>query len=40
MSAKVIFGEPAFASLDAAKAWTGCEQYAQLKALLLSVKYS
>lgn len=38
-AATVIFGEPAFPSVDAAKAWMNTEQYRQLKALLLSVKY-
>jgi hypothetical protein len=45
LTATVIVGEPgvptpAFKSPSAAKAWLGTEQYAQLKALLLSVKYS
>jgi hypothetical protein len=31
---------PAFKSPAAAKAWMGSEQYAQLKAMLLSVNYS
>lgn len=43
MSAFVVFGQqekqPVFASLDAAKAWMATEQYAQLKALLLSLNY-
>ena len=38
--AKVLFGSPAFASVDAAKAWMTTEQYSQLKRLLLSLKYS
>lgn len=41
--AHVIFNEPpqpAFSSREAAKAWMGTEQYAQLKALLMSVRYS
>lgn len=38
-AATVIFGEPAFPSIDAAKAWMNTEQYRQLKALLLSVTY-
>lgn len=38
--AKVLFGSPAFASVDAAKAWMITEQYSQLKRLLLSLKYS
>jgi hypothetical protein len=38
--AKVLFGSPAFASVDAAKAWMTTEQYIQLKRLLLSLKYS
>jgi hypothetical protein len=37
---RTIFGEPAFPSRDAAKAWMGTEQYAQLKALMLSLTYS
>ncbi|WP_427133627.1 hypothetical protein [Pseudarthrobacter sp. S9] len=38
--AKVIFGSPAFASVEAAKAWMTTEQYSQLKRLLFSLKYS
>jgi hypothetical protein len=38
--AKVLFGSPAFASVDAARAWMTTEQYGQLKRLLLSLKYS
>lgn len=44
LTASVIFGDSptqqTFASPDAAKAWMGTEQYAQLKALLLSLTYS
>jgi hypothetical protein len=44
MEAWVDLGSPttksAFASPDAAKAWMATEQYAQLKAMLLSLKYS
>lgn len=44
MTARVIFDDlptrQAFTSPDAAKAWMGTEQYARLKALLLSLKYS
>jgi hypothetical protein len=44
MEAWVVFGETGFkqvfASLAAAKAWMGTEQYAQLKAMLLSLKHS
>jgi hypothetical protein len=44
LTASVIFGDSptqqTFASPDAAKAWMGTEQYAQLKALLISLKYS
>lgn len=44
MTARVIFGGSApthpFASPAAAKAWMGSEQYAQLKAMLLSLNYS
>ena len=43
MEAAVIFDfekQPVFASPDAAKAWMATEQYAQLKALLLSLTYS
>lgn len=42
MTASVIFDyekQPVFASIDAAKAWMATEQYAKLKALLLSLKY-
>jgi hypothetical protein len=38
--AKVLFGSPAFASVDAANAWMTTEQYSQLKRLLLTLKYS
>lgn len=38
--AKVIFGDPAFGSVDAAKAWMATEQYSQLKAMLLSLSYN
>lgn len=38
--AKVLFGSPAFASVDAAKAWMTTEQYIQLKRLLLTLKYN
>ncbi|WAH96741.1 hypothetical protein [Arthrobacter sp. MMS18-M83] len=38
--ASVIFNEPPFASRAAAKAWMATEQYAQLKALLMSLSYS
>ena len=37
---RTIFAEPAFPSREAAKAWMGTEQYAQLKALMLSLAYS
>ena len=43
MEAAVIFDfekQPVFASPDAARAWMATEQYAQLKALLLSLTYS
>ena len=44
MTAVVVFGgtasKPAFASPAAAKAWTESEHYVQLKAMLLSLKYS
>lgn len=44
LTASVIFGDSptrqAFTSPGAAKAWMGTEQYARLKALLLSLKYS
>ena len=43
LSAVVIFSgtesRPPFTSPDAAKAWMGSEQYAQLKALLVSLSY-
>jgi hypothetical protein len=42
MSARVIFDldkQPTFATPEAAKAWMGSTQYAQLKSLLLSVSY-
>lgn len=38
--AKVLFGNPAFPSVDAARAWMTTEQYSQLKRLLLSLKYT
>lgn len=44
LTARVIFGDSptqqTFTSPDAAKAWMGTEQYARLKALLLSLTYS
>lgn len=44
LTAMVVFDEkaftPAFASPAAAKAWMGTEQYAQLKAMLLTLRYS
>lgn len=42
MSARVLFDfekQPIFATPEAAKAWMGSTQYAQLKALLLSLSY-
>lgn len=42
MSARVIFDvdkQPAFATPEAAKAWMGSAQYAQLKSMLLSLSY-
>ncbi|HSN37951.1 MAG TPA: hypothetical protein VLT34_16515 [Arthrobacter sp.] len=43
LTAVVVFGgtesKPPFATPDAAKAWMGSEQYAQLKAMLLSLRY-
>lgn len=38
--ASVIFGMPAFASIDDAKAWMSTTQYSQLKEVLLSLNYS
>jgi hypothetical protein len=38
--AGVIFNQPAFPSREAAKAWMATEQYAQLKALIMSLSYS
>ncbi len=38
--AKVIFADPAFGSVDSAKAWMATEQYSQLKAMLLSLSYA
>ena len=35
----VLFGTPAFPSVEAAKAWMATKQYGELKKLLLSVKY-
>ena len=43
MAAVVVFDytrQPVFATREAAKAWLATEQYAQLKALLLSLKYA
>jgi hypothetical protein len=37
--ARVTFEDVAFPSVDAAKAWMRTAQYAQLRALLLSVRY-
>jgi hypothetical protein len=39
LDTRVLFGIPAFPSIDAAKAWMDTEQYGSLKRLLLSVKY-
>lgn len=39
MDTKVLFGTPAFPSIDAAKAWMASEQYGELKQVLLSVTY-
>lgn len=39
METHVIFGTPAFASIEAAKAWMATEQYSKLKRLLLSLSY-
>ncbi len=36
----VIFNRPAFPSRDAARAWMATDQYAKLKALLLSLNYA
>ncbi|MEO5778262.1 MULTISPECIES: hypothetical protein [Arthrobacter] len=38
-TAKVIFADPAFDSVDSAKAWMATAQYSQLKRLLLSLSY-
>ncbi|MBT1003051.1 hypothetical protein KIH31_10570 [Paenarthrobacter sp. DKR-5] len=44
MAARVSLGDqsrsPAFASPAAAKAWMGIGQYAQLRTMLLSLRYS
>ncbi|MGO4583781.1 hypothetical protein AB4Z38_07825 [Arthrobacter sp. 2RAF6] len=40
MVARVLFGTPAFTSPAAARAWMATDQYKQLKALLLSLKYA
>ncbi|KQR79952.1 hypothetical protein ASF98_20020 [Arthrobacter sp. Leaf337] len=43
MSAYVVFDfekQPAFATPDAAREWMGSERYAQLKTMLLSLRYS
>lgn len=43
MSAYIVFDftkQPVFATPEAARAWMATEQYAQLKALLLSLKYT
>lgn len=43
MSAFVVFDpakQPVFATPDAARAWMASQQYAQLKALLLSLRYA
>lgn len=37
METHVIFGTPAFGTVDAAKAWMNTEQYAKLKRILLSL---
>ncbi len=37
---EVIFNQPAFPNREAAEAWMATEQYAQLKALMMSLTYS
>lgn len=39
LSTRVLFDDPAFPNRGAAKAWMATDQYAQLKALLLSLTY-
>ena len=38
--AKVVFGSPAFDSVDAAKAWMATDQYSELKKIFLTLKSS
>lgn len=38
--AKVVFGNPAFDSVDEAKAWMATDQYSELKKIFLSLKSS
>ena len=40
LATRVLFDDPAFPNAGAAKAWTKTDQYAQLKALLVSLNYS
>ena len=37
---RVLFDDPAFPNTVAARAWTKTDQYAQLKALLVSLSYT
>ena len=40
LTTSVLFNDPAFPTRGAAKAWMATDQYAQLKALLISLKYA
>lgn len=40
LSTRVLFNDPAFPNRGAAKAWMATDQYAQLKALLVSLTYA
>jgi hypothetical protein len=40
LSTRVLFNDPAFPNRGAARAWMAADQYAQLKALLISLTYA
>ena len=40
LSTRVLFNDPAFLNRGAARAWMAADQYAQLKALLISLTYA
>jgi hypothetical protein len=40
LSTRVLFNDPGFANRGAARSWMATDQYAQLKALLVSLTYA